>query len=124
MFEYEGFEVAEMVREYHVFREDAPRDMVIKVYRYGSGKYEGRCNYSFWGPDQAGPYQRSVPESVTEDDAVKAVLRHMVSFYNPSYSKDQYAWIKDDPQETIVLGSGEVVSKEEFLAMRKERKSN
>lgn len=119
MFEYEGFEISELVAEYSIYRQDAPRDMVIKVYKYESGKYEGRCNYSFWGPEQAGPYQRSVPEAETKENAVKAVLRHMMSFYNGTLSKDKYAWVKDDPAQTIVLGSGEVVSKEEYLEMRK-----
>ena len=119
MLEYEGFEIGEVVAEYSVYRQDCPHDMVIKVYQYESGKYEGRCNYSFWGPEQAGPYQRSVPESATKEDAVKAVLRHMMSFYRDTFDKDKYAWVKNDPNGTIVLGSGEVVTRDEFLESRK-----
>ena len=120
MFEYEGFEISELVAEYSVHRLHAPRDMVVKVYQYETGKFEARCNYSYWGPTQAGPYQRSVPDANSKEEAVKDALRRMMMNHRDDYEDWQFAWVKiDDPAELVVLGSGDIVSKEEFLASRK-----
>jgi hypothetical protein len=119
MFEYEGFEISELVAEYSIHHLHAPRDMVVKVYQYPTGKFEARCNYSYWGPNQAGPYQRSVPDADTKEEAVKSALRRMMMDHRDDFADYQFAWVKvDDPNETVVLGSGEVVSREEYLRDR------
>jgi hypothetical protein len=120
MFEYAGFEISELVAEYSVYHPQGPRDMVVRIYKYPSGKFEARCNYSYWGPDQIGPYHRSVPDANSKEEAVKSALQRMMMNHQEDYADYQFAWVRvDDPQETVVLGSGEVVSKEEFLRMRK-----
>lgn len=119
MFEYQGFEINELVAEYSVHHLHAPRDMIVKVYLYPTGKYFARCNYSYWGPEQATSYQRSVPDADSKEEAVKSALQRMMMNHREDYADYQFAWVKvDDPHETVVLGSGEVVTKDEYLRNR------
>lgn len=122
MFEVDGFEVFEIVAEYKIFHPNAPRDMTVKVYQYETGKYEGHCSYSYWGPGQMGPYQHSVPRSDTKEGAVKDVLHSLMLHHEKKFSADQFGWVKiDDPQKLVVLGSGEVVSQDDFLKANRKK---
>ena len=87
--------------------------------------FYGKCEFSFWGPEQALPYHPSLHPQETVEEAFNVAFRSFTSFDNPSYPNTVVFFQKysEDGKTTFFDGNGDTVSKEEIEKRRKEYKS-
>jgi TIR domain. len=103
-------EISRIVESVLVSYHRAPQDLNVDVIEFASGTYMGNCNYSFWGPEQAGPYKSLHPQ-ISPIAAVNDALSGIHSFDSSDYPDRLVFWVGDS--EIIYDGEGQQVTIEE-----------
>lgn len=81
--------------------------------------YEGICNYSFWGPSQAGPY-RSIHGCDSKEAAFEDAISGLRSYDKEEYPNEVVFFVKLKGGEVIYLdGNGDQVSLDEANERRR-----
>jgi len=116
-------ELSLIVATVRVFRGNGPSDLAIEVLKHlGIPGFEGRCNYSVWGPRQASPY-RSVHQHDTIEDAINDALGGIEMFYDSKVPPEVMFWATRGHRMfsmTYIDGNGDVVPEDEVRRRRDE----
>jgi hypothetical protein len=111
----DGFDVTKSGTGYDILSTYAkcPKDMHVDITKSKSGQYCAKCNYSFWGIKQFGPYQHNGYHE-TEESALKSLLRSLKEYFNPGFTDTQYCWVPKPSTGFVVLGSGATATIKQF----------
>lgn len=110
-------EVSLISKTFKIYYYRAPQDFQIQIIQMDSNFYYGLSNYSFWGPDQASPYQSMHPQS-NELEALNDALDGIKAFDSSEYPDELVFWVSENNE--IYDGCGNKVTLEEAYRRRDE----
>jgi hypothetical protein len=115
MEEISSFEVGNIIAKYKIFFTEAgcPHDMYVEITETETGKYCAECNYSIWSVDQANQYQHNGYYD-TKESALTSLLNSLKMFIKNDYETTEYCWMPRQYKGYVILGSGELATKEAF----------
>lgn len=113
-----------LVGTFKVMYPRAPDDLKVDIWQTRNElvPYVGVANYSYWGPDQGGPY-RSTHGGKTIEDAFNDAIRGFFTFDRDDYPNELAFWVKDGTSgELLFDGNGNQVDRKTAEDRRRNKK--
>ena len=109
-----------LIGEFKIDRYRGLDSISIKIWENPnlSSRYTGECEYSFWGPKQAGSYMSMHPKDTIEE-AFNDALFGLTSFDSKDFPNEVVFFEKHTEKGSIYFdGNGEEISLEEIKKRR------
>ena len=88
-------EIEHLVTTFYISYNRAPKDLKVEILQsFKNGLFTGKCNYAFWGPDQADPY-RDLHSYPSVEQALAFSINGIRHNDNPDYPNDLVFWSSD-----------------------------
>ena len=113
-------DIEQLVTTFFISYYRAPKDLKVEIFQsIKNGKFTGKCNYAFWGPDQHDPY-RDLHSYPSIEQALLFSINGIRHNDNPGYPNDSVFWRSDNG--TYFDGNGKQVTIKEIQERRKNSK--